>query len=147
MDSHFFRNQISRLEDNFGCNHFKQERIKIIWREVQYQSNEWMIKTVDYFIGAMRLAPLLSDFQEKISEEREHKWKQEKKIHQQEAKEFSTSLSQGEIGMICKSIRDMIQGNLKDSEKSAFLKTLSTLAIPDPLVKKMSALAATGQEL
>lgn len=69
-ESHFSQ-QLTRLQENFGRTAYSTERTKLLWREVKDLSPEWLTGVVDSFIGSMRHAPLIPDFSEQASTERE----------------------------------------------------------------------------
>lgn len=73
-----FDRQIRRLSDTYGAQHFKQERLTILWRKVNSYSAAWLERTVDGLIAHHRQAPMISDFEESISVERERNWKNRK---------------------------------------------------------------------
>lgn len=78
MDSKVFREQMERLMSCFGERNYNTDRCALIWKECSNLSNEWMIRTVDHFIGNERHAPLMPEFRSEIAKEREHNWKAQK---------------------------------------------------------------------
>ena len=74
MDFNFFQRQIERLKETFGQQHYKDERVKLIWRDVQDLKNDWFSTVVSEFIYCARQAPLGDDFRLKISEEKHKSW-------------------------------------------------------------------------
>lgn len=74
MDFDFFQRQIERLKETFGQQHYKDERVKLIWRDVSDLKNEWFSAVVSEFIYSSRQAPLGDDFRLKVSQERQKSW-------------------------------------------------------------------------
>lgn len=79
-----FNAQIKRLSDTYGAQHFKQERLTLLWKRISNFSQAWFERTVDGLISHHRQAPMPSDFEEAISSERERNWKnrQEDGLHE-----------------------------------------------------------------
>lgn len=71
ISENHFRYQMNRLAETFGANHYKSERVRMIWQAIKDLSDHWLEKTVDSFIGYQRHAPLLEEFSGEISKERE----------------------------------------------------------------------------
>ena len=88
MNPQRFANQINRLAKQFSSA-FSEERVKLIWREVGQLSDEWFETLVDRFIGDLRQAPLLPDFREAASIERDRLWEIEKKTQKEHSVELS----------------------------------------------------------
>ncbi len=77
MDRKSFATQMLRLESCFGNQHrevYNKDRGELIWREVNQLSDEWMIRVTDYFVGECERPPLMPQFREQISKERERLW-------------------------------------------------------------------------
>lgn len=79
MDANHFKQQIGRLVETFGANHYKPERVNLIWREVKDAPDAWLTRVVDELIGSSRYAPLLTEFREHLSRLRESE-SQRKKV-------------------------------------------------------------------
>ncbi len=113
MDAHFFKIQMDRLAETYGSNQYRSERIKLIWREVVQFSDIWMEKTVDRFIGELRFAPLLPDFQKECAKERERLWRLMKNSEKVESKEFYKILNDHEnLKNICEEIRKKLKNKI-----------------------------------
>lgn len=126
MDERHFRDQVGRLAETFGANHYKPERIKLMWREVKEFDGRWFTGLVDEFIGESRHPPLLPEFREKITIERERLWKTEKQVHEKEAKSFyERCFPIEEVRQVCKTIIDRILGRVTDSDFWNFVKLLN----------------------
>ena len=125
MDRNHFQNEINRLVDTYGTNQYKPERVKIIWREVELLSNAWMTRTVDFFVGNHRHAPIVPEFREEAAKERERLHELKKKEHTKDAKEYMSMYSALDIQTISGQIRDRIKGNMSDDEFDAFKKVLT----------------------
>lgn len=83
-----FNAQMKRLSDTFGAQHFKQERLNLIFQHVRDFSQDWLRLTVDGFIASSRYAPLPGEFADAASAERERRWQEQKSRSKQEAAEF-----------------------------------------------------------
>lgn len=70
---------MNRITELFGIKHYNLDRVELIWREVNQLSDEWMVRTVDLFIGNKLYPPLMPDFREEISKERERLWNMQKR--------------------------------------------------------------------
>lgn len=127
MDQQQFQRQMSRLSDTFGANSYKDERIKILWREIQDFSIEWLARTVDHFIGSCRHAPLMPEFREELSKERERMHSVQKREHREDAKEFKTSYPAEDIKTICEQIRRRITGSMDDQDYQGFMRMITPL--------------------
>lgn len=66
-----FQTQFTRLVDTFGKTAYSTERAKMIWNTVKPLSGDWFKRTCDSFIGSLRHAPLLPDFEDAAVNERE----------------------------------------------------------------------------
>lgn len=122
-----FQTQMNRLAETFGGQHYKRERVDLLWRELAQFSDSWLIRIVDKFIGECRMAPLLAEFREEASKERERSHSIEKQRHAQEAKEFMSRLPETEMRQICKEIRRLSTGCMSDGDKSNFFESLKGL--------------------
>src|SRR3954462_10986965 len=78
MNLQEFDSQVNRLRDTFGDRSYPDERVKIIWREVQSLGRAWFERTIDRLIGEFRKAPMLPDIRFLIAEERERHRQTEK---------------------------------------------------------------------
>lgn len=78
MNQQEFTQQLIRLQENFGKTAYSTERAKLLWGEVKDLAPDWFIGVVDDFIGSLRHAPLIPDFAEQASMERERLRKIEK---------------------------------------------------------------------
>jgi hypothetical protein len=74
MDFDFFQRQIERLKETFGPQHYKDERVKLLWRDVSQLKNDWFASIVSEFIYCSPKAPLGDEFRVKIGEERQKEW-------------------------------------------------------------------------
>lgn len=71
MRPEHFQAQMNRLAETFGGQHYKRERVELIWREIGSFHDSWLTRTIDRFIGELRQAPLVSEFRDAASQERE----------------------------------------------------------------------------
>lgn len=125
-----FQRQISRLMDTFGANHYKPERVKLIWREVSQLSPYAFAKVIDRSILECRQAPLMQDMREEIARQREMAWSNEKKTYQAESKAFfeGSNYSDDDRKMFLSVIVKRINRKLPDEEWASFLKLLDQSA-------------------
>lgn len=129
MTSHEFNTQINRLKDCFTDRSYSDERMKVIWREVQDLDGKWFAKVVDRFIGECRQAPLMTEFREEIAKERERLWELQKKHNAKDAKDFMSGIYQpDDIKTICQYIVKRVSGGVSDQDFSSFIKHLDTAA-------------------
>lgn len=123
MDLNHFSNELDRLSNTFGERAYGDERVKIIWREVQEFSNEWLTRIVDEFIGSHRLAPLMPEFREHISRERERLYAIDKRKNAIEAESFMRETFNPEIATFyIGEMKRMLSGKMSALDKGAFLK-------------------------
>lgn len=110
-----FNAQVRRLSETFGAQHYKQERLTLLWREVKDFEAHWLEHVVDGMISSSKYAPLPADFYDAVSAERERRWKTEKEQHSREIKNFmratfpaddQRSIIQGIIKRITKKMPD-----------------------------------------
>lgn len=121
-----FMSQIKRLADTYGAKTYGTERSGILWQEVKDFSDEWMTKAVDRFIGSRREPPLLPEFAEAASRERERVNDTQKRQHSRSSEDFWKGLSfpPEELGVICDTIRRRLQKNISDEDYARFQKSL-----------------------
>lgn len=121
-----FTQQLNRVASTFGKNAYGDERIQLIWREVKDLSSNWMVKTVDRFIGECRHAPLMPEFREEISKERERLWQFEKKQRAKDAKDFFEGVYAPEDKKtICQFIQKRLRNEVLDADYQTFVKHLT----------------------
>jgi len=130
-----FQVQVGRLSETFGKNAYGSERIALIWKEVSLLSNETFIRIVDRFVGELRQAPLLPDFREAASKEREQLWGQKKQEERVTAKEFESAFSRDDTSMIASAIIKRITADLTDAEWESVLRMLDNLSKTGPRAK------------
>lgn len=127
---------MGRLERQFGK--FGTERCTLLWREVSEFSNEWFSQVIDEFIGTLRQMPLLTEFRDQISLERERLRRIEKAKERQDARDFwEGTYHPEEVKNIAETIRKRLQGQVTEDEFSQFLRMLDYGASAKvvPLVK------------
>jgi hypothetical protein len=117
---------MDRLVDCFGDKAFGNERVRIIWRNVNALSDQWLVTVVDNFIATAKYAPLPADFYEFAALERERLWQIEKLKNASEAKTFMATYGAEEIQQVCATIRDRINGAMSDEHFTSFQKLLRT---------------------
>lgn len=116
---------MKRLIDTFGAPAFSTERTKLIWGAVSQFDAKWFEKVCSEFIGTLRYPPLLPDFQEKASVERERLWEIQKRESARDAREFMTSYSNSQVQSMCKTIRERAVGAVDDKSFEKFVKVIS----------------------
>ena len=109
-----FTHQISRLREQFGAQAYGTERAKILWQEVKDFSDHWFKRVVDELLGCCRHAPLMPEFREHISRERERMREIEKKRHRQEAHEFMSTYTPEQLKLMVKDIIALIESNREE---------------------------------
>lgn len=77
MTAEHFQVQMNRLANTFG-GAYKTERTQIIWREMGNLPEEAFTRMVDKLIGECRQAPMIQEFREAASSEREKIWSKTK---------------------------------------------------------------------
>lgn len=131
MNPQHFQAQTNRLSDQFGHTAYGTDRRKILWKEVQDFSDAWFTKVVDKFIGEFRQAPLMAEFREEISRERERTHFSEKREHAQDAKDFFRCSYDAEGSRhICQYIIKRMRGDVKitDEHWDGFIRSLESIA-------------------
>ena len=133
MNQGQFDQQIQRLVNNFGKTAYSSERAILLWREVSTLSASWLNLTVDKFIGELKHAPLLPEFREEISKERERIWRGDKEKYAKEAKDFfQGSYQPDDVRTICQMIVKRLQGGVPDADYAQFVKHLDHTAKSAP---------------
>lgn len=123
-----FETHLNRLRDVFGDRNYTDERAKVFWREVRDMDASWWARTVDRFIGECKFAPLMPEFREVITRERERNWSVEKSCHTRDAKEFFLIADDPEIrGSVMKTILDRMNGKVSDQVWGEFMPGLNKL--------------------
>lgn len=131
MEMREFDSGMNRLCDVFGDKAYPDERKKIIWREVKDLSGKWFNQTIDKLIGDSRYAPLMTEFREEISRERERLWQLEKRQHAEDAKNFfDCKFDNTEKSTICKTIIARMQGKVSDADYAKFVEVLESASKP-----------------
>jgi hypothetical protein len=125
--SHYDR-EMDRLRDVFGDRAYSGERVIVIWKEVKDLSDAWFSKTIDRFIGEFRHAPLMPEFRDAISLEREKVHSYERQKNKTESERAMHQLFDGNhISTICKTIVGRVQGNVSDQKFTEFTHGLEKL--------------------
>lgn len=125
MNKQHFENQLARLADTYGAHHYKPERVKILWKALESFSDDWLTNQVSHFIGHLRQAPLMPEFQEAISHESDRLYNLKKREQTKEAEEFMSSYGAEDIQTICKQIVARVKGQMPDQDFNCFVKMLS----------------------
>lgn len=125
MTQQEFQTQATRLINCFGKIAFNEERLRLVWLDVQFLDAEWFTAVVDRMIGECRQAPLLPEFRAEIAKERERLWRLENEKHAKEAARFMRgSFPAEDIRTICQGIIRRINGDLDDNGFTALQKAL-----------------------
>jgi hypothetical protein len=128
-----FQNQMQRLIEQFGKNAYSQGRAELVWREVKDLQPRWWERTVDHLLGECRQAPLMPEFRDAISKERERLWHYEKAQNAKDAKDFfSSSYQADDVKTICGMIMKRLQGGVSDADYQNFQSMLSNVAKSNP---------------
>ena len=136
MNRQHYQHQITRLQETFGMTTYKTERMGVIWQVVENQSDQWMTRVTDYFIGHMSKPPLVPEFREQISRMREELWSEEKRVSAKATEMAMSSYSQDDEAMMLKTIIRRIGGGVSDSEWSGFKRMLNGVASGSETAKK-----------
>jgi hypothetical protein len=127
MNQQEFQNQINRLEKQFGK--YGTERCTLLWREVKDLNGPWFERVMDQLISSCRQAPLLPEFREEISRERERLWRMEKEERKKDAHDFfEGSYQPDDIKTICQVIKDRINRKISDQDYQSFVSQLENAA-------------------
>lgn len=124
MNFHEFSIGMQRLVSQFGKAAYGDERVKLIFREVEFLPAASWSRIVDKFLGEARMPPLLPEFRTEISLERERLHRAEKAQHAEDAFELAKRYPPDELTAICDTIRNRIKGRLSDSEFDSFTAVL-----------------------
>lgn len=95
MTEKTFMTQMQRLADCFGAKYYIEDRRRLIWKRVQDLSDEWMVRTIDGFVGYSRQAPLLAEFEEQVSKETDRLWELQKR------QPMAPAVTPGADGFVC----------------------------------------------
>lgn len=129
MNDNEFRIQLDRLRQVYGDRSYPEDRARLLWKAVAAFSGSWLARTVDSMIGSLRQAPMLSDFQEAITQERERNWAQERQ--QQGAssyKEWVSMFTNEEEKMFAQMIIKRLEHKVDDITWEGFMRHLDDLA-------------------
>lgn len=112
-------------------NTYKPERLTVIWREVGSLSHEAFGRIVDRLIGESRFAPMLPEFREAASIEREKENSAAKKDHTRDSWEFwkgsgQASSSPEEQSWMFQAIRQRLKKEMSDDDWNAFMKLIES---------------------
>jgi hypothetical protein len=124
MNIQHFQAQVNRLAETFGAQYYKRERVEILWKSAKDLSDEWFSAVVDNFIGNMRQAPLMPEFQAEIGKERDRLWQQTKQQERREAKAFMSVYAAEDLQGICANIRKRVAGDMANSDFDSFVELL-----------------------
>jgi hypothetical protein len=100
MDERHFENEINRLAERFGAQHYKRGFLKLLWADISPLSNEWFTRIVSEFIYCSRQAPLGDEFREKAKEERDREWRK----NRQESNSFDAHRSNELTCLSCNNV-------------------------------------------
>lgn len=135
-----------RLKNTYEAKYYPPERVKVLWHEIQGFSSQWFMHVVDEFIGSMRQAPLLNEFREAMSKEREKVAYKDKMQHSQDAHDFFNATYQDDdIAEICTNIRKIIRGVSSPKETEQYIQLLQHAADNNRPPVTRSAHNATGK--
>lgn len=125
MTQNDFQVQMNRLTETFGKAAYGTERLKLIWLELRDFDVSWFERVVSRFIGDSRQAPMLTDFRELASRERERAREGEKKRESNATVQaLRGHLAGDDISMVVGSIKNMIVGKNGDAERNGLREML-----------------------
>lgn len=84
MNAHEFQSQINRLSEHFGKTKYSREFCQLLWKEVEQYPEFWFRSAVDEFIGDLSSSPLIKDFRERLSKEKQKANYREKKAREEQ---------------------------------------------------------------
>lgn len=100
MTAEFFQRQMERLSNVFG-GAYKTERTQLIWKEMAALPEDAFERVVNKLIGECRQAPMIQDFREAASVEREKIWQRRKDIPlMEQIRDFDKCPSCGGQGVV-----------------------------------------------
>lgn len=121
-----FQTQMSRLTETFGKTPYGTERVKLLWNEVKDFDARWFERLVSRFIGDCRQAPLLSEFREAASRERERIHDEEKRQEQNETfRALKGHLAGEDVSMVVQTIKGILSGQLGEKERNGLREMLA----------------------
>jgi hypothetical protein len=129
MDRGFFETQLARIANQYGPKALGEERVKIIWREVNQFTDRWFESLITEMIASCDRAPLPKQFSEAASRERDRLYLIEKAKNTREAEASWNWLTQPEVELICRTIRERMVGKIQDSNWVSFVQVLEQIAI------------------
>lgn len=120
-----FNFEITRLSNHWP-RAYTDEFKKLLWKDIGMLSKEWLVSTIDRFIGSSRVAPMIPDFQEFATIEREKLWAEQKKQNTLDAQAFwsGSVFSDEEKKSFFKTIRERIKGSVSNDHWNSFVKIL-----------------------
>lgn len=122
-----FVSQMERLKQQFK-QAYSEERMKILWREVQDITDLAFERMVDRFLGECRVPPLVPEFREQVAKDRETAWSYEKRQHTEHAEDLMQVLtSHDDVRTICENIRKRLKGRMSDRDWDAFQKMIKNV--------------------
>jgi hypothetical protein len=78
MNYQEFNHQLDRLRDVYGDKSYSDQRTKLLWARINDLSAAWFACLVDGFIETSRQSPMISDFKDAVSNERNRLYKKKK---------------------------------------------------------------------
>lgn len=127
MTEQEFAPQISRLSETFGKTAYGNERVRLIWREVETFRMPWFRDLVDAMIGTFRQAPLVPDFREAGLRERERIWQENKREESKQVKEWVSQFSKEDDKLMAQTILRRLNRTISDSDWASFLQMLDRM--------------------
>jgi hypothetical protein len=126
MTAQEFQTAMNRLANVFS-GAYKPERTQLIWREMGSLPANAFNRMIDRFIGEARQPPLIQEFREAASMEREKIHEREKKDHTKDSWAFWKGTAQPEeIGWMMKAVKARLKKEMDDNDWNAFMKLLDT---------------------
>lgn len=145
-----FETQIQRLINTYGKSHYPEERIKLLWQDTCNYSVVWLQQTITKFIAESARAPLIVEFRQEVSIERERLWALEKAEYSDNIEELITySLKNSEIKEIVQAILRRMSREFPDNDWDFLLDDLNRRAekaeIKSKLEKKSQCFPPTNK--
>lgn len=120
-----FDTQFNRLTERWKTA-YSNEFKKILWHEFQYLPNHAMERIITRLIGDCRQPPMMPEFRDYRSMERDKSWVEEKKQNTLDAKAFfeGSRFSDDEKKNFMTMIRRKVNNAVKEEDWDAFLKIM-----------------------
>lgn len=125
MNKTHFETQMKRLSAVFPNAYSSSERVEVIYKAVCAVEEETFTRIITGLIGSSKYAPLVPDFLNQMSLEREKNRTKGKEQEKKDGDEFWGNYHNDEKHEIGETIRNRARGLVGDTDWESFLKVLS----------------------